>query len=260
MSGARVRCSHCELDTPEAEAIREGTHAFCCEGCRSVYHILRAGGFDEFYSRRSGWRPGPPPDAAEPEPSAFAGSVRQDGDSLTLDVQIGGIRCASCVWLIENYLKARVGVSEARINYATHRGRITWSATGPSLKDILHAIRSIGYIALPYSAASRDTVLDRERRDLLLRFGTAAFFSMQLMLFTVALYAGYFKGMEQSLRSFFQYVTWARGYSGDVLFRLAVFHQLAALGPKPRARHGRARVHGLVLRVSLQHRDDIPWR
>ncbi len=209
MSGGRLCCSHCELPVPEAEAIREGPLAFCCEGCRSVYHILRAGGFDEFYSHRPGWRPGPPPDAAELEPSAFAGSVRQAGDTLTLDVQISGIRCASCVWLIENFLKRKVGVSEARINYATHRGRITWRSAGPSLKDILHAIRSIGYIALPYSAAARDSLIDRERRDLLLRFGTAAFFSMQLMLFTVALYAGYFKGMDPSLKSFFQYVTWA---------------------------------------------------
>lgn len=210
VNAARVTCSHCALEAPASEAVVEGELTFCCEGCRGVYHLLRDGGFEEFYRRRSGWTPGPPSELSEPEPSAFDDAVTKEGDLVTLDVQLGGLRCASCVWLIENYLKRHTHVSEARINYATHRGLISWSdASGPTLKDVLRDIHAIGYTALPYSRAAHDETLNRERRDLLLRFGTAGFFAMQLMLFTVALYSGYFNGMDSGMRSFFQYVTWA---------------------------------------------------
>jgi Cu2+-exporting ATPase len=42
---------------------------------------------------------------------------------------------------------------------------------------------------------------------MLLRFGTAAFFSMQVMLFTVALYAGFFQGIDADLKKTFQLIT-----------------------------------------------------
>jgi Cu2+-exporting ATPase len=49
--------------------------------------------------------------------------------------------------------------------------------------------------------------LKREQRDLLIRFGTAAFFSMQLMMYSVALYAGYFQGMSPSFKFFLHLVS-----------------------------------------------------
>jgi Cu2+-exporting ATPase len=51
--------------------------------------------------------------------------------------------------------------------------------------------------------------LQREKRDLLIRFGTASFFSMQLMLYTAALYAGYFQGIEPLYRKVFELIAWA---------------------------------------------------
>ncbi|HKI80537.1 MAG TPA: HAD-IC family P-type ATPase, partial [Pseudodesulfovibrio sp.] len=42
-------------------------------------------------------------------------------------------------------------------------------------------------------------------RSLLIRFGTAAFLSLQLMMYSIALYGGYFKGMDQGTREILQY-------------------------------------------------------
>ena len=52
-------------------------------------------------------------------------------------------------------------------------------------------------------------IFSAEKRDLLLRFGTAGFFSMQLMLIIAALYAWFFQGIETSYRLPFQLISWA---------------------------------------------------
>ncbi len=207
-----LKCDHCLLSFPEADAIREEVDGqqkvFCCNGCRGVYGIIHGEGLDEFYSRRRGWTPGPPADA-EITIESFTDSVRTRGDELEIDVQLSGIRCASCVWLIEHYLSRHEGIREIRVNYATHRARIRWSSQLTSLSSVLERIRSLGYIPRPYEASQIEAGLDKERRDLLIRLGTASFLSMQLMLYTTALYAGYFQGIEALYKKAFELIALA---------------------------------------------------
>ncbi|NTV98838.1 MAG: cation-translocating P-type ATPase, partial [Chlorobiaceae bacterium] len=73
----------------------------------------------------------------------------------------------------------------------------------------LDALRSIGYIPHPSQSGAASDVLALEKQELLLRFGTASFFSMQLMLFSAALYAGFFQGMEVRYKLPFQLISWA---------------------------------------------------
>ncbi len=56
----------------------------------------------------------------------------------------------------------------------------------------------------PYTLDAAQAMRERERHSLLIRFGTAAFLSMQLMGYSLALYGGYFKGMDPSTRSLMQ--------------------------------------------------------
>jgi Cu2+-exporting ATPase len=52
-------------------------------------------------------------------------------------------------------------------------------------------------------------MLNREKRDLLIRFGTSAFLSMQVMTFAAGLYAGYFQGIEPKYASAFKALAFA---------------------------------------------------
>ncbi len=56
----------------------------------------------------------------------------------------------------------------------------------------------------PYTRSEQETLIQKQNRDILIRFGTASFFSMQLMLLSFGLYAGYFQGMDRSLKSWLQ--------------------------------------------------------
>jgi Cu2+-exporting ATPase len=212
-------CNHCLAEVEENSAIYETIdgqqHVFCCKGCQGVFHILHDAGLEDFYTRRRGWIPGPP-DETEIDPAVFSGHIRESDGQREIEVHLDGIRCASCVWLIEHYLGKLPGVTEIRINYATHRARIRWKAEASGIEEIIKAIRSIGYTPRPAHSSDLQEAMRRETRDLLIRFGTAAFFSMQLMLYTVALYAGYFQGIEEFYRRTFQFIAW--GLATPVLF------------------------------------------
>ena len=206
------RCAHCLLEMKGEPAVTAGfdgeTKYFCCQGCLRVYELIHKESLDTFYSSRCGWTPGPP-EKAVVKPGAFKDTVRKYGTTSSLDMVLSGIRCASCVWLVEKYLMKMGGMVSARVNYATHRLTVQWEDQKHSLNEILEGIRSIGYAPHPYHPTAFSAALVREKNDLLLRFGTAAFFSMQLMLFVAALYAGFFQGIEAEYRRTFQLIAWA---------------------------------------------------
>jgi Cu2+-exporting ATPase len=180
--------------------------AFCCHGCRGVYRLINEEELGEFYEKRgSSWIPGPP-DESRIDISAFADAVKQSGDESEIDLFFSGIRCASCVWLIEKLLLKTGGVRFARLNYATHKAKIRWDTSIVSLEKLLQRLHSIGYTPKPVTHEGADE-FSKHRRDLLIRFGTAAFFSMQLMIYTTALYAGYFQGIGPGTKILFQIIS-----------------------------------------------------
>ena len=203
------RCDHCLIEFPERDAVidevRGERRVFCCHGCQGVYRMINDEGLNDFYARRKDWIPGPAA-AAPVDPGAFAGSLRPAGSEVEVDLVLDGIRCASCVWLNEKVLLRTAGVTFARVNYATHRARVRWDPERTGLAVILRRIASIGYAPKPYVPAAREEELRSASRDLLLRFGTAAFLSSQLMIYSAALYAGYFQGMDPRLRDLFHWI------------------------------------------------------
>lgn len=206
-----LTCDHCLLEFPVNKAVFDEVNgkkkAFCCYGCRGVYRLINDEGLDVFYDKRgSSWVPGPA-EEIKIEPSAFAGKIRRSGDEDEIDIVIDGIRCASCIWLIERALLKKKGVTYCRANYATHRAKIRWNPEKAGIDEILDRIISVGYIPKPFDAEAYEKELRKEQQDLLMRFGTAAFFSMQLMMFSVALYAGYFQGIGDRTRGAFQVIS-----------------------------------------------------
>ena len=207
----KIRCDHCLLEFNERDAVNDSIggagRKFCCAGCRGIYRLINDAGLDDFYTRRDGWSAGPSDAVNTPDADIFAKSVRVSGDGhCEIGMNIGGIRCASCVWLIERMIGRQPGVIEARINYATHSARIRWDASITSLGEILQRVASIGYRPLPADAERSERELEREGRDLLMRFGTAAFFSMQVMMFAAGLYAGYFDGIDPGMSAMLKWI------------------------------------------------------
>jgi Cu2+-exporting ATPase len=204
------RCDHCLLEVSENEIIFDEINGrrkvFCCNGCKGIYRLINDEGLGEFYNRRDSWVPGPSEDKAV-DLAAFNEHVVEAGNELETDIILDGIRCASCVWLNEKILHRTRGVTYASVNYATHKAKIRWNPQETGIDNILARIKSIGYTPKPFTSKAYEKELENRKRDLLIRFGTASFFSMQLMLYSIALYAGYFQGIDEETKNIFHLIS-----------------------------------------------------
>jgi len=199
-----LRCEHCKLPIYENEAIwgdygRERL-TFCCHGCKGVYEIIHKEGLESFYEQRKWDDSNYPLGKAlfrSVQANQFEELVKVEKDSIkSINFYIDNIRCASCVWLNEKILTKTRGIKSARINYATYNAHIIWDDSEISLQDILNKIVSIGYCPKPFKETESFKLQKAEAKDLLIRFGTACFLSSQLMVYSIALYAGYFQDID----------------------------------------------------------------
>lgn len=207
-------CDHCGLAMSAKDAVYDDISGekkvFCCGGCKGVYRLIMDSGLGEFYNRREWATPGVPKGVFDDEAPDTGGGLQ----SLTTEGMaeetffIEGIRCASCVWLNEKVLERTPGIASARVNYGTHRAKVVWDPSVIGASGIIKKVRSIGYLARPYKPGDVDDETARQSRDLLVRLATAAFFSMNLMIYSVGLYAGYFQGMDERLRHILQLMAW----------------------------------------------------
>jgi len=198
-----MQCAHCLLEINDREAIRVKTDqqdlVFCCQGCLGIYELVNDEGLNNFYKRRDGWAVGPQAVGELDYDAFFERTVRDEKSDLhTIDFMVTGIRCASCVWLIEKAIGKIDGVEHCLVNYATHKVRLSWFPDQADLKEILSRIQKYGYQPQP---RINDQQQEREGRILLIRFGTSCFLAMQLMIYSMALYTGYFQGMDTTMRN-----------------------------------------------------------
>ncbi len=218
-------CEHCQIEFSASEACTDAQgRVFCCNGCMGVFGFINNEGLGAFYDRRQWDGPGmgavrttPSPGVPETiDTSAYIDSVRESDGAMEADIYLDGLRCASCVWLVERVLERTDGVLSARVSYATHRARLRWRPDAVDLESLLGRIYSTGYIPKPYSQSEAQRLRQHETRDLLVRFGTAAFLSSQLMIYSVALYAGYFQGMAPGMKMALEVI--AMGLTLPVVF------------------------------------------
>lgn len=206
-------CVHCNLPIPPADLVIDKTNGkelhFCCRGCQGVYRIITSAGLHNFYQQRDWSERGIPSGAFEAEfdERVLAGHVISQNDTTAeIALIIEGIRCSSCVWLLEKLLGREPGIEAILVNYGTHRARVRFNPRQTSPAKIFAMISRLGYLPHPFTPGAAHQAAAREQRSLLIRFGTAAFLTMQVMGFSFALYGGYFHGIDPGIRQMIQYL------------------------------------------------------
>ena len=186
----------------------------CCIGCCAVAEMLEAQGLGDWYRLREGptGRPADPvqdvldslrlaePLADSPSESTSAGH----GERATLLVE--GITCAACVWLIETHLERFDGVIATRVDLTSHRVHLEWSRERTSLAAIVARLAEIGFSARPDHPDIAADIEKSENRSALIRLGIAGLGTMNVMTYSVALYAGAFEGIEHSYWMLFRWL------------------------------------------------------
>ncbi len=212
-------CYHCGLPVPKQAhfpaLINGQTHPMCCAGCQAVAETIVAAGLQDFYTYRTHTAP-----TAQEIVPAFLQQIKiydnpilqkqfvhQENEFIReATLILEGITCAACVWLNERHLRTLNGVLQVQINYSTHRAKVRWDSRLLQLSDILQAISQIGYLAHPYDPTQQQIILERERKQQLRRIGVAGALGMQIMMFSIALYAGSWHGMEAEFKQLFHWL------------------------------------------------------
>lgn len=106
-----------------------------------------------------------------PDVPAVIEAVRQAGYSVeekTIELDIEGMTCASCVGRVEKALKAVSGVSGASVNLATERATVRVAGNAASAVNLADAIKRAGYKANEV-AADKATDGEQDKREAELR-------------------------------------------------------------------------------------------
>ena len=188
---------------------------FCCAGCLAVSETIAGSGLLGYYRQRE--LPAIKPDdevaSRVDEYRGFdhetvqAGWVKNKDDSCSeANFLITGINCAACVWLIETYLAGIEGIHSAQINFSNNLMKVAWDPQRLKVSGILQAVSRIGYQAQPYTRETRYRLLDEQRGQLLKRIGVSAALGMQIMVISVALYAGDWFGIDAEIATFLKRV------------------------------------------------------
>ncbi|OYV46433.1 MAG: copper-translocating P-type ATPase [Halothiobacillus sp. 20-53-49] len=195
-------CFHCGLPVPpgaHASLIVLGeSRLFCCTGCEAVCEAIVKAGLDEYYQHREDRGAGVAAQALPDiltqlrlydRPEIQARFVRQTKKpGLQAHLMLENIRCAACIWLNEQHLRAQPGVLDVQIDYTTHQAHIRWDPEITLLSTLLKSITDLGYVAHPFDPSHRERLLEDEQRRSLERLLFSGFLGMQVMMFAFATY------------------------------------------------------------------------
>jgi Cu2+-exporting ATPase len=199
---------------------------FCCAGCAYVYRLIHEQGLQSYYELKDDVTA--PADTAllpvrdydwlaaaqaEAEQDAARGSHAPE---LALDVQ--GISCAGCVWLIDRLFHRQPGAGRIEINAPAGQMRLKWeppaaeaSAAPPpgaaasaaagqpgkrgqrfDAAAFARVLQSFNYLVAPASGERADDAAAHPdaARPLVRRIGVCAAIAMNTMLFSLPVYFG----------------------------------------------------------------------
>jgi len=198
------KCRHCGLPVPPHSP---GGAEFCCAGCRAAFDLLHGLGLDAYYQRRvtdPTVRPLKPEETGELDLAPEVRPGPEPGTSA-LHVVVDGLHCAACVWLIETLLKRHPAVTAARLNMTTRRLRLEWTG-GPDLaEEITRPVREVGYRLLPFDPSCLKSASAARQKALLRAMAVAGFAAANVMLLSVAVWAGV--DMGPATRDFLHWIS-----------------------------------------------------
>ena len=208
-------CALCELACGRQQIARvfDGHPlTFCCMGCANVYAILHESGAiaagerirdTEVFRRSLELGLISNPEAETEAPSAIGADVTTE----EMLIQVGGMWCSACGWLIEHSLRKLRGVVSAEVFFASDLAKIRYCPQYLPPDRIPSRITELGYRVTEYNA--EEPAGKADIHDLLLRLGVAAFLWANIMSFSVILYVGYFEQIAASASRILPWVMFA---------------------------------------------------
>lgn len=128
--------------------------------------------------------------ACDAAPAAQALAEAAIQKNVRIAISLPSIHCAACISTVERALNAYSGVKTARVNLTLKRATID-ADLDVTPRDLTSLLEGIGYEAHELDPGTLSaTQTDKAGRELLMRLAVAGFASMNVMLLSVAVWAG----------------------------------------------------------------------
>ena len=163
LCGLHLRFGSCSLKSSGK------TYTFCCQGCRQVFQMLVQssaagdptrfketelfqrclemgiipGSEEELRQRSSSESPISHPETTDATPPSDALSAK----ALQLNLQIDGMWCPACAWVIDETVKKIPGVIDTACHFSTDRLQCRYDPVKTSPDRIVELIQKLGYRA-----------------------------------------------------------------------------------------------------------------
>jgi Cu2+-exporting ATPase len=188
-------CRHCGAPLIDARMVETG---FCCSGCSYVYRLVHEHGLDGYYQIKD--KVTAPADAGVFGARDYGWLEQAQGRAEAADagipeltVNVQGISCVACVWLIEKLYQQQAGARDVYVNPQYGSMRMRWVIGAFSAADFARRLQTFGYLIGPADDAAE---AELESRALIKRIGLCAAFAMNVMLFSLPTYFGMDRSFE----------------------------------------------------------------
>ncbi|MCG8392735.1 MAG: cadmium-translocating P-type ATPase [Pseudomonadales bacterium] len=197
-------CWHCGLPAPQGAfpaRTPDGNRDACCPGCAAAIETIYGLGLDDYYQIRQDRAPTPDNQRAELDLALFDiaellsphCSPLANGERLHL--QLSGLTCAACSWLIEKAVADQPDVQRVSVNLAGMTLTVDYVGQARA-RDTARRIQQLGYgVSLPGDPAAA-AKHRKDHKRLLGRLILAGLGAMQAMMYSMALYIGVFDGSD----------------------------------------------------------------
>ncbi len=184
----KLVCRHCGTGFAGSEREEE----FCCSGCRFVYHLLHKRGLEDFYQYGQTRAPVGPGVFHERSWDWLrtlqekAEQESKDANTAGLVLQVQGISCAGCVWLLEAVFADQPGAVGCRVDSAAGTMHLRWTPEACDLVGYAVDVQRFGYLLGPPGMNRTEQPL----RPLVRRMGVCAALALNAMIFALPRYLG----------------------------------------------------------------------
>jgi Cu+-exporting ATPase len=205
-----LSCYHCG-----DEVIGKGYYieekAFCCNGCKTVYQLLKDNNLGAFYSLEA--NAGVKPNVSSIHKFAFleVESIRdkfidfEDDQTARTTLFLPQIHCSSCIYLLENLTKIETNILSCQVNFTKREATIIFKKEEFTLSQLAVLLDKIGYAP---NFGNRSETEKKFDKTYLYKLGVAGFAFGSIMLWSFPEYLGL--GTDNpEFRNFTSYLSFA---------------------------------------------------
>lgn len=144
-------CYHCGEDCRN-EVLHSDDHEFCCDGCMTVYGLLKESDLCQYYTIDGA-------QGISPDPAFYKGKYDHldlpevqekmieftDGRLTTVYWYLPKMHCSSCIWLLEHLYRLNPAVRSSVVNFPEKKVRVIFDAGALKLSELAALLTRIGY-------------------------------------------------------------------------------------------------------------------